>query len=52
MPTYDWKCKKCQHEWEQFHKSLKNLEKPKCPKCGGDVERAYKAGGSIDIRIH
>lgn len=33
MPTYDYVCDACQHEFELFQ-SIKEEAKRKCPKCG------------------
>ncbi len=33
MPTYDYKCSKCGHAWEQFQ-SIKAEPSKKCPSCG------------------
>lgn len=33
MPTYDYSCTACGHEWEAFH-SIKKKPLRKCPECG------------------
>ncbi len=33
MPTYDYVCKNCDHEWELFQ-SMKDNPIRKCPSCG------------------
>ena len=33
MPTYDYVCEACNHEFELFH-SIKEGAKRKCPECG------------------
>jgi len=33
MPTYDYECKTCEHQWEEF-KSIKAKPTKKCPECG------------------
>ncbi len=33
MPTYDYVCKKCDHQWELFQ-SMKDNPIRKCPSCG------------------
>ena len=33
MPTYDYSCTACGHEWEAFH-SIKLKPLRKCPECG------------------
>jgi putative FmdB family regulatory protein len=32
MPTYEFKCKKCSHQFEVFT-SIKERNKTRCPKC-------------------
>lgn len=46
MPTYDYQCKKCGHEFEVFHKMS---DKPidKCPKCQGKVEKMIGGGAGL-----
>ena len=46
MPTYDYKCKKCEHEFELFQSMI---DKPiqKCPECNGEVERLIGTGGGL-----
>ncbi len=47
MPTYDYVCKNCDHEWEVFH-SMKQKPIRKCPECGKlKAERQIGAGGGI-----
>ncbi|MDZ7616752.1 MAG: zinc ribbon domain-containing protein [Patescibacteria group bacterium] len=33
MPTYDYVCDACEHQFEDFH-SITEKPKRKCPKCG------------------
>lgn len=33
MPTYDYRCGDCEHEWEVFQ-SITAKPKRKCPECG------------------
>lgn len=33
MPTYDYKCTNCEHQWEEFQ-SITAKPKRKCPECG------------------
>ncbi|MBI5396207.1 MAG: zinc ribbon domain-containing protein [Verrucomicrobia bacterium] len=46
MPTYEYRCKKCGHEFEVFH-SIKDAPKKTCPKCKGRVERLIGAGAGL-----
>jgi putative FmdB family regulatory protein len=32
MPIYDYKCVKCEHEFEYFHQSSSD-DTPECPEC-------------------
>jgi putative FmdB family regulatory protein len=50
MPTYDYRCKKCQHAWEEFQ-SIKAPPSKKCPECGKSAaERQISAGAGIIFR--
>src|SRR5687767_2733795 len=47
MPTYDYRCKKCGHTWEQFQ-SIKAEPLKKCPECKkNQAERVISAGAAI-----
>lgn len=47
MPTYEYICDKCQHQFEQFQ-SIKARPIRKCPKCGKQsVQRLIGAGAGI-----
>lgn len=47
MPTYDYKCKKCDHAWEAFQ-SIKAEPIKKCPECGkNQAQRLISGGGGI-----
>jgi putative FmdB family regulatory protein len=47
MPTYEYKCGACKHEFEAFH-SIKDKPLRKCPKCGkSTLERLIGTGGAI-----
>ncbi|MCH2202147.1 MAG: zinc ribbon domain-containing protein [Fuerstiella sp.] len=47
MPTYEYRCKNCEHEWESFQ-SIKAKPSRKCPECGKlKAERIISAGGGI-----
>ncbi len=50
MPTYDYRCKSCEHEWELFQ-SIKANPIKKCPSCGKlKAERIIGAGAGIIFR--
>ena len=47
MPTYDYRCKKCDHEFELFQ-SMKDKVKRKCPECGKlSLERLIGIGAAV-----
>lgn len=47
MPTYDYRCSACQHEFELFQ-SMKDPAKRKCPACGKNaLERLIGTGAAI-----
>ena len=43
MPTYEYRCQKCDHTFDSFQSMT---EKPlkKCPNCGGAVKRLISSG--------
>ena len=43
MPTYEYKCRKCQHEFEEFQ-SISAEPVKICPECKGQVERIISGG--------
>jgi len=50
MPTYDYKCKACDHTWEEF-KSIKAPATKKCPSCGkAKAERLIGPGAGLIFR--
>ncbi|QDT66606.1 FmdB family zinc ribbon protein [Calycomorphotria hydatis] len=47
MPTYDYRCKACDHEWELFQ-SIKANPIKKCPECGKlKAQRVIGPGAGI-----
>lgn len=47
MPTYEYICRGCGHEYEVFQ-SMKDAPKRKCPECGKNtLERKIGTGGAI-----
>lgn len=47
MPTYDYRCKSCEHTWEEFQSITANPTK-KCPECGKRrAERVIGPGAGI-----
>ena len=45
MPTYDYKCDACNHQWEEFQ-SIKADPTKKCPKCGKSKALRQIGGGA------
>lgn len=46
MPTYDYECKSCNHNFEAFQK-VSDPPIKTCPKCGKEVRRLIGAGAGI-----
>jgi len=47
MPTYDYRCNACDHEFELFQ-SMKDRPKKKCPECGKNtLERLIGTGAGV-----
>src|SRR5262245_36722078 len=47
MPTYDYACDACKHEFEQFE-SITAQPQKKCPKCKKNkLRRLFGAGGGL-----
>ena len=46
MPTYEYRCKSCGHEFE-FFQDMSDSPLNKCPVCKGSVERLISAGGGL-----
>ena len=46
MPTYEYRCTKCEHEFEVFQ-SMTDAPRKRCPECGGKVERLISGGAGL-----
>jgi putative FmdB family regulatory protein len=46
MPTYEYKCSKCSHLFEDLQK-ISDPPLKKCPKCGAPVERIISGGSGL-----
>ena len=46
MPTYDYECESCDHQFEVFQ-SIKDKPRKRCPKCGKGVKRLIGAGSAV-----
>lgn len=45
MPTYEYGCSKCGHQWEAFQ-SIKDDALKTCPNCGEDTAKRLVSGGA------
>jgi len=45
MPTYEYICSACKHEWEEFHEITREPTKI-CPACGAEQARRLISGGA------
>lgn len=46
MPTYEYVCQKCSHEFEKFQ-SIKDEPLKRCPKCRGKIVRKIGTGAGL-----
>ena len=46
MPTYEYECEKCHHQFEKFQNMTDEPVKV-CPVCGGKVKRLISGGGGL-----
>jgi putative FmdB family regulatory protein len=46
MPTYEYECEKCHHQFERFQSMTEEPVKV-CPVCGGKVKRLISGGGGF-----
>ncbi len=46
MPTYQYRCSSCGHDFEKFHK-ISVSARPKCPRCGRKSERVISGGAGL-----
>lgn len=46
MPTYEYECTKCAHQFEKFQ-SMKDEPLKRCPKCRCKVRRVVGSGAGI-----
>ncbi len=49
MPTYAYRCKKCEHEFELFH-SIKDDTPRRCPQCRSKAVRVPAGGTGLLFR--
>lgn len=46
MPTYEYKCKSCEIEFERFQR-INDDPITECPECAGEVQRLISTGGGL-----
>lgn len=46
MPTYEYQCQSCGHQFEKFQ-NMSDVPLKVCPQCGGKVRRLIGAGGAV-----
>ncbi len=46
MPTYDYRCTKCDHRFEMLQ-TMSEAPRKRCPECGCKVERLIGAGAGL-----
>lgn len=46
MPTYEYRCRECGHEFEEFQ-SMTAEPVETCPECSGEVERLIGSGAGL-----
>ncbi|MCL2196579.1 MAG: zinc ribbon domain-containing protein [Treponema sp.] len=46
MPTYEYECKSCAHNFEVFQ-SMSDEPLKKCPECGSEVRRLILGGSGV-----
>ncbi|HNX91026.1 MAG TPA: zinc ribbon domain-containing protein [Candidatus Omnitrophota bacterium] len=49
MPTYEYKCEKCDHVFEKFQKMTDEPVK-ECPKCKSPVKKVINPGAGIILK--
>ena len=49
MPTYEYECRSCGHQFEAFQ-AITDKPLRKCPECGKGVRRLIGAGAAVIFR--
>ncbi len=49
MPTYQYKCRECENEFEEFQK-ISDPPIEKCPVCGGKADRIITGGAGFVLK--
>jgi putative FmdB family regulatory protein len=47
MPTYEYRCRDCGHQFEKFTTKISNDSSVDCPKCDGLAERLISGGAGL-----
>jgi putative FmdB family regulatory protein len=47
MPTYEYRCQKCGHQFDVFHRKITDRTHEKCPECGGRAKRLISGGAGL-----
>jgi putative FmdB family regulatory protein len=47
MPTYEYKCGSCGHQFEKFSPKITDTSTVACPRCDGIAERLISGGAGI-----
>jgi putative FmdB family regulatory protein len=47
MPTYEYKCDTCGHQFEKFTTKISNKSSIECPKCDGLAQRLISGGAGF-----
>ncbi len=49
MPTYEYECGACGHQFEQFQ-NISDAPVTDCPECHGEVKRVLSGGGGFIMK--
>ncbi|MHA2609657.1 MAG: FmdB family zinc ribbon protein [bacterium JZ-2024 1] len=49
MPIYEFRCKQCQYQWQEFLVPQESLP-DKCPRCGGEVRKLLPSSVGIAFK--
>jgi len=49
MPTYEYQCHACGHQFERFQ-GINDAPVASCPECQGDVRRLLSGGGGFIMK--
>jgi putative FmdB family regulatory protein len=46
MPTYEYRCTACQHDFEKFQR-MSEAPRAECPECGAEAQRRLSGGAGL-----